>query len=104
MPGCCPSRRCEFVHYLIFDSKTSSTVQCPVIIASLFPVVLTHDVLKKARGNLEVSKVSAALNSLMCSVEIGTAVSVAFCRISPICFGFAIGTTLRSSLADSSLP
>ncbi|XP_042686581.1 CDK5 regulatory subunit-associated protein 2 isoform X1 [Centrocercus urophasianus] len=67
-------------------------------------LVLTHDVLKKARGNLEVSEVSAALNSLTCSVEIGTAMPVAFCRISPICFGFAIGTTLRSSLGDSRLP
>lgn len=78
-------------------------MQCPVIIASLFPVVLTHDVLKKARGNLEVSEVSAALNSLTCSV-VGSAMPVAFCRISPGCFGFAIGTTLRSSLGDSSLP
>lgn len=29
------------------------------VIIFLFPVVLTHDVLKKARGNLEVSKISA---------------------------------------------
>ena len=62
LPGRCLSCRCEFIHYLVCGHKTwiqGIEKDCAVffLISSFFSVVLTHDVLKKARGNLEVSKI-----------------------------------------------
>lgn len=55
-------------HYFIFGHKTNTgnleRLAVFFLISSFFPVVLTHDVLKKARGNLEVSKIFARIECL----------------------------------------
>lgn len=85
---CSPEGILLLRHYFIFGHLERLAVL--FLISSFFPVVLTHDVLKKARGNLEVSEIFACIEFLGFYLsEIHSAVSGVFCRVSLICFRFA---------------